>query len=75
MTWLLKRLKEPSTWRGIIFIVTISGINFTPEQTESIITAGVALIGVIEVFRKEEKPPPAQEPLPWLNDKQPTRKE
>lgn len=53
---ILARLKEPSTWRGIIIILGIFGVNFSPEKSEAIVAAGVALLGLIEVFRKESVP-------------------
>ncbi len=55
--FLIGRLKEPSTWRGIIAVVTAFGIALNPEQVAAIVTAGVSLIGMIEVFRKETPPP------------------
>lgn len=68
MEWILRRFKEPSTWRGLIFLATIAGMNVTPEQTDKIITAAVAVIGLIEVFRKEK--PKERPPLPWLTEEQ-----
>jgi hypothetical protein len=47
-------LKQPSTWRGIVAILTAAGIALEPAQVEAITVAGVALIGVIEVFRNEK---------------------
>ena len=60
-TWMLARMGENSTWRGIIALLTAVGITFSPEQAEKIIAAGLSLIGLINVFRKqptriEEKP-------------------
>jgi uncharacterized membrane protein len=55
MDWIIERLKEPSTWRGIIGLVTATGVALQPEQVEAIIATGLALIGVINVFRKEKK--------------------
>ena len=51
---ILDYLRQPSTWRGIISLITVFGVVLSPEQTTAIITAGVALIGVIEVFRNEK---------------------
>ena len=42
---LLKYLKQPSTWRGIIAVLTAFGVALTPEQSTAIVTTGVALIG------------------------------
>jgi hypothetical protein len=55
MERLVEMLKETSTWRGMISIVTAFGVVLSPEQSEAIIAAGLALMGVINVFRKEVK--------------------
>lgn len=56
MNMILSKLKEPSTWRGLIILASIFGVTFSPEKTEAIVTAGAALMGLIEVFRKETIP-------------------
>lgn len=53
MNWLIARLKEPSTWRGIVWLLTFAGLSLKPEQSEAIIAAGIALAGVLGVFLKE----------------------
>lgn len=53
MTYILNRLKEPSTWRGILAMVTAVGVKLHPELQEAIISAGLALIGLVNIFRKE----------------------
>ena len=50
MEWLKTRLKERSTWKGLVWILTACGLAITPEQSEAIITAGLALAGVLDVF-------------------------
>lgn len=50
MKWIKQRLHERSTWKGVVWIITACGIAVTPEQTEAIITAGLALAGVLDVF-------------------------
>jgi hypothetical protein len=52
--YLIDRLKEPSTWRGIIFLLAALGLKTNPELADSIATVGVAAAGAIEVFRKEK---------------------
>ncbi len=55
--YLISRLKEGSTWRGLIMLLTAAGIwKLNPDQTEAIIAAGIALSGVIGVFWPERKP-------------------
>ena len=53
MTYILDRLKEPSTWRGILAMITAVGVKLHPELQEAIISAGLALIGMVNIFRKE----------------------
>ena len=52
---LLVRLKETSTWRGLIIIASIIGWSISPSDQEIIVSAGVGLIAAIEVFRREQK--------------------
>jgi hypothetical protein len=53
MNYILERLKEPSTWRGILAMITAVGVKLHPELQEAIISAGLALIGMVNIFRKE----------------------
>jgi len=51
--WFANRLKEKSTWRGIVAVLTAVGVSLSPDQTAAIVTTGVALAGVFEAFFKE----------------------
>lgn len=53
--YIIDRLQEPSTWRGIIALISALGVALKPEQAAQILTVGVALGGLINVFRKEKK--------------------
>ena len=59
MNWLLERLKEQNTWRGLILLATAFGVKLDPDQSEAIIAGGLAIVGLINVFSKERKPAPA----------------
>lgn len=50
---ILKSLKlhQESTWRGIIALVTAFGVTLSPDQSEAIVAGGIALIGLINVFK------------------------
>jgi hypothetical protein len=48
----LQRLSEPSFWRGIVAILTACGVAIEPKLGESIITIGLAVIGLINVLKK-----------------------
>lgn len=52
--YVLARLSENSTWQGIILLLTGIGINIDPDQSTAIIGAGLSLVGLINVFRKEK---------------------
>ena len=52
--YLIERLKEASTWRGIIAVVTAGGLTLNPEQQTAIITAGLALMGLTGIFTKDK---------------------
>lgn len=52
-----RRLAEPSTWAGIVALVTgILGVTLEPDQREAIIAVGVALVGALSVFIREASP-------------------
>lgn len=65
-TWLINRLKERSTWSGIITVITVAGLTISPEQKEQIITIGTTLIALILTFTADPTPPfpppPVDEP-------------
>ena len=46
-TYLLDRLREPSTWRGIVALLTAFGVALSPDQTAAIVAAGLGLAGAI----------------------------
>ena len=48
MNYLINRLKEPSTWRGIILVVAgVFSYQMPAETQAAVIAGGVALAGVI----------------------------
>lgn len=53
MNWIKNRLRERTTWQGIIAVLSGIGVTLSPEQKEAIISAGMALITLIWVFKKE----------------------
>lgn len=48
--YVIERLAEPSTWRGIVALITAAGISLSPEQATAITAAGLAIIGVVGAF-------------------------
>jgi hypothetical protein len=55
MNYILERLKEPSTWRGLLALATALGVKLHPEMQEAILSTGLALIGLINMVRVERK--------------------
>ena len=54
MNYVLERLKEKSTWRGLVALITALGVTLSPEQAEAIVACGLAAIGAVNVFRPEK---------------------
>lgn len=52
--YMLARLREGSTWRGIIAMLTAAGVSLQPDQQEAIISLGLAIMGVVGVFMKDQ---------------------
>ena len=51
--YILERLQEPSTWRGITLLLTALGIPLAPELVDAVIAAGLAVTGLIGVATKD----------------------
>lgn len=54
MNWFIARLKEPSSWRGAIWLLTALGVTFRPEVWEQIMAVGMAVAGLLGVLTSEE---------------------
>lgn len=50
--YLLDRLNENSTWRGVLLVATALGVSLSPSHQEAIVSAGLGLVGAINIFRK-----------------------
>jgi hypothetical protein len=53
LDWMLARLAEPSTWRGLTAVLAAAGVAIRPDLWQEITTAGIAIAGAIEIIRKE----------------------
>lgn len=53
MKYVLNRLREPSTWRGLVWLLTAAGVSLSPETWEQIIAVGMALAGLLGVLVPE----------------------
>jgi hypothetical protein len=52
--YLLERLAEASTWRGITALLIAVGVALSPEQIDAIVATGLAVIGLLGVFTKDK---------------------
>lgn len=50
---ILFRLKQESTWRGLITVATLTGWHLSPDQSEAIITAGASLVAAINILKRD----------------------
>lgn len=48
--------RSPSTWRGIVMILSACGVALSPETSAAIIAAGMAVSGLIGVFAGPDAP-------------------
>ena len=46
-SYLLDRMKETSTWRGLVLLLTALGVPMAPGLSDAIIAAGLGLAGLI----------------------------
>jgi hypothetical protein len=49
LRFILARLSEASTWKGIFLILTAAGVAVRPEMQNAIVSLGLALTGLIGV--------------------------
>jgi hypothetical protein len=50
LCWLIARLGESSTYRGLFLLAGVAGWALTEEQSESLMALGLAMAGAIGVF-------------------------
>lgn len=59
--WLKERLVEPSTYQGIAAVAGAIGVSISPELFEAIASTAVAVIGLIQIIKKEKASDSAEE--------------
>ena len=52
--YIISRAKEPSTWRGLILILTAIGVPIAPGMGEAVVSAGLALAGLLGVVTADK---------------------
>jgi hypothetical protein len=53
--WVVARLKEGNTWRGIVLLATSAGLVLTPLAWEIVIAVGMAAAGVLDICLRETR--------------------
>lgn len=51
----LLKLNQPSTWRGLISLLSGVGVVLSPELVEHIVALAVSAFGIVEIVRSEKK--------------------
>ena len=54
-SYLLERIKEPSTWRGLTLLLTALGIPLAPGVADAVIAVGLAVAGLIGAVVPDQK--------------------
>ena len=52
--YLLDRAKEPSTWRGVVLLLTALGVPMAPEMANAIVSLGLAVAGMVGVLTPDK---------------------
>ncbi len=52
--FILGRLKEPSTWRGLVLVATAFGMDLNPDQAYAIASLGIAIAGGMGVVSPDK---------------------
>lgn len=53
LQYLLDRLKEPSTWRGAVWLITVTLATGEPESAEEIAKAGATIAGAMGILLRD----------------------
>lgn len=56
LNFILARLREPSTWRALVVLLTTLGVSISPEQSTAIVVAGASLFSAIGLFTPDQLP-------------------
>jgi hypothetical protein len=59
--FLLARIQEPSTWRGLVLVATAAGVALSPEQQDAIVSIGLGIAGLVGALTPDSKGQPHAE--------------
>lgn len=54
MSFILERIREPSTWSGIAAFAMALGLGVPPGTVEAVTQVGMGLAGLVAVFLREK---------------------
>lgn len=54
LDYIIGRLREHSTWRGIILVSTAVAVTMNPEQADNYMTLGLALAGANAILTPDK---------------------
>ena len=49
----LLKVQQESTWRGVISILALLGVQIAPDQAEHIISGSVSLVASINILKSD----------------------
>lgn len=55
LQFILDRLKERSTWAGLVAVATAAGVSLSPDLQEAIAVTGMSVAGLIMILTKDKK--------------------
>jgi hypothetical protein len=55
--FIVARLSEASTWKGVFLILTAAGVTLRPELQAAITAVGLSLTGLVGVVVPDAAPP------------------
>ena len=53
MQWIKARLAEPSTWKGLGWVLVAFGV-LPVGAVEGVVSVGLGVVGLVEMVRKEK---------------------
>lgn len=54
-SYIVARMKEPSSYAGLSVLLGLFGAHIAPEQSSAIVTLGTAIAGALAVFVPQAK--------------------
>ena len=54
-TYMLERMREPSTWRGLTLLLTALGVPLAPGVADAIIALGLGVAGLIGAVMPDKR--------------------